>query len=802
MIARCAPRVAAVVCASVLGALVGVGAWLVATPHATARPVRIGRYVEIPYGFRVSHPCPLLGCDAARSGRLRGRFPAVAPARMWRQQTAQPVVDDGLAQPLVLADDLVIVAELGGVEAITRGGTRAFLAEIGAPTSINTPAVTPADELVAVTGRGDVLLITREGTVRARTRLSSGIRGAPLVLADGTIVVSTGDGLRGLDATLAPVFSLPLDAGGAGAPTLARDGRIAVVSGAELVLVDAEGRGAQHVELGGRVLEHVAVAPDGTLWAFVAPGEIVAVDASARVRARGANGVALDGAPIVAADGTVRAIVRSSAGRAALAAISATGRTLWERELAGVAKGLAIDEAGTTIVALQSLMPTGPGTTNVAPVGELVAIGADGEVRWRLATEGVPLGAPVRGDEGALYLLVGRGRTYIEAYGAAASALAPSDATQRAMHRSELDYELPEALIASEPLAERDGARLLLVERGAGPVADRQVRDLPGLLPPSLFIVNDTRVIPARLHAEKASGGKVELLLVRRLDVDSPASTHARENSASTHAGAHDERWEAMARGLKSLRDGAVLRIGDALIATVLRRGAEDTIEIALRPVGVASVEAALARVGELPLPPYLRREARPADDERYQTIFATKAGAVAAPTAGLHLSERLLEDLASAGHTLARITLHVGPGTFLPLRSDMLSEHAMHAEHYDVSTETAAAINQARAAGRPIVAIGTTVVRTLESAAQQDDAGQWNVTAGGGATRLFLYPPAQLHIVDALLTNFHLPKSTLLALVMAFAGIDPIRRAYAHAIAERYRFFSYGDAMLIRPPQ
>jgi len=793
VIVRCSPRVAAVVCGSVLGALVGVVAWLVPAPHATARPVRIGRYVEIPYGFRVSHPCPMLGCDAGRSGRLRGRFPDLAPARLWRQQTAQPVVDDGLAQPLVLAGDLVIVAELGGIEALTRGGTRAFLAEIGAPASINTLAVTPADEFVAVTGRGDVLLVTRDGTVRARTRLSSGIRGAPLVLADGTIVVSTGDGLRGLDATLAPVFSLPLDAGGAGAPALARDGRIAVVSGAELVLVDAEGRGAQHVELGGRALEHVAVAPDGTFWAFVAPGEIVAVDASARVRARGANGVALDGAPIVAADGTVRAIVRSRAGRPALAAISATGRTLWERELAGVAKGLALDEAGTTIVALQSPMPTGPGTTNVAPVGELVAIGADGEVRWRIATEGVPLGAPVRGDEGALYLLVGRGRTYIEAYGAAASALAPSDATHRAMHSSELDYELPEALIASEPLPERDGARLLLVERGVGPVADRQVRELPGLLPPSLFIVNDTRVIPARLHAEKASGGKVELLLVRRLDV---------ENSPSTGTAGNDERWEAMARGLKSLRDGAVLRIGDALIATVLRRGAEDTIELALRPVGLASVEAALARVGELPLPPYLRREARPVDDERYQTIFATKAGAVAAPTAGLHLSERLLEDLATAGHTLARITLHVGPGTFLPLRSDELSEHAMHAEHYEVTTETAAAINEARAAGRPIVAVGTTVVRTLESAAQQDDSGHFRVTAGGGATRLFIYPPTQLNVVDALFTNFHLPKSTLLALVMAFAGIDPIRRAYAHAIAERYRFFSYGDAMLIRAPQ
>ncbi len=350
------------------------------------------------------------------------------------------------------------------------------------------------------------------------------------------------------------------------------------------------------------------------------------------------------------------------------------------------------------------------------------------------------------------------------------------------MHASELDYALPEDLIASEPLAERDAARLLLVERGVGPTADRLVRELPTLLPPSLFVVNDTRVIPARLRAEKSSGGKLELLLVRRLS----------EPGAS-------ERWEAMARGLKSLREGAVLRIGDALTATVVGRRAEDTVELVLRAVHDVSVEAALARVGELPLPPYLRREARPADDERYQTVFATNAGAVAAPTAGLHLSARLLEELAAAGHTLARVTLHVGPGTFLPLRSDELAEHVMHAEHYEVSEDTARAVREARAAGRPIVAVGTTVVRTLESAAQRDGDGAWQVLAGTGETRLFLYPPADLHVVDALLTNFHLPKSTLLALVMAFAGIDPVRRAYAHAIAARYRFFSYGDAMLVR---
>ncbi len=352
------------------------------------------------------------------------------------------------------------------------------------------------------------------------------------------------------------------------------------------------------------------------------------------------------------------------------------------------------------------------------------------------------------------------------------------------MHIAELDYALPEELIASEPLAERDAARLLVVARGVGPVADASVRALPGLLPPALFVVNDTRVLPARLHATKASGGRVELLLVRRL----------------SDAGA-EERWESMARGLKSLRAGTELRVGDALAITVLGRVESDTVEVALRSLDGAPVESTLARVGELPLPPYLRREARPEDAERYQTVFAAHTGSVAAPTAGLHFSERLLAELDAAGHRLTRVTLHVGPGTFLPLRSDDLREHLMHAEHYEVSDEAARAIAEARREGRPIVAVGTTVVRTLESAAKQDAQGAWHVPAGTGETRLFLYPPAELRVVDALFTNFHLPKSTLLALVMAFAGVEPVRRAYAHAVRERYRFFSYGDAMLLKRP-
>jgi outer membrane protein assembly factor BamB len=383
---------------------------------AIARPVRIGRYVEIPYGFRAEDPCPTRGCDSRRSGRARGRFPDTAPSRLWRQQTAQPVFDDGLAPMVVLADDLVVVAELGVLEAFTRGGTPGFRAELGGGANLVTPAATPADELVAVTGRGEVLLVAHDGTVRSRARLPTSVRAAPLVLADGTIVLATGDGLRGLDATLAPVFFVPLDAGGAGAPSLLVDGRVVVGSGTELVLADAEGRGVTRVELGGRAVAHVAVAADGTLWSFAAPGELVAVDPSGRVRGRGANSRALEGAPALAPDGSARIFVRTGSGNTALAAITATGRTLWERELLGVPKGLATDDAGTTLVALRPPQPTGPGTTTAAPVGELVAIDASGEIRWRLPTEGAPRGAPVLGDDGALYLLVSQSRTFLESY--------------------------------------------------------------------------------------------------------------------------------------------------------------------------------------------------------------------------------------------------------------------------------------------------------------------------------------------------------------------------------------------------
>ena len=385
---------------------------------AAARPVRIGRLTTLPWGFREAHPCATLACDAGRGGRVRGRFPAVTPVRTWRHVTSEPVADLGHAHPLVLAGELVVVAGVGGIEGFTRGGTRAFHAAYGVAAMAHVPALTPGDDLVVATTRGDVLLVTREGVVRARARVPGGVRGAPLALADGTIVVGTSDALVGLDAELGPLFEVPLRGGASGAPVLTREGRVAVGAGADVVVTDAEGRGASRSELAARIDDHVAVAPDGTLWARVATGELVAIDPSGHARTRGAAGRADAFAPVVAADGSLRVFVRTSAGRTALAALAPTGRVLWERALDGVPRGVTVDAEGTSIAAMQAPLPTGPGTTNVAPIGELVAIDPHGEVLWRVVTEGVPFDAPVRGDAGALYVLVARERTALECYAA------------------------------------------------------------------------------------------------------------------------------------------------------------------------------------------------------------------------------------------------------------------------------------------------------------------------------------------------------------------------------------------------
>lgn len=347
------------------------------------------------------------------------------------------------------------------------------------------------------------------------------------------------------------------------------------------------------------------------------------------------------------------------------------------------------------------------------------------------------------------------------------------------MRLSDLDYELPEELIAQRPLARRDASRLLVVDVDAKTVEDHLFTELPALLPPSLFVFNDTRVFPARLLGHKSTGGQVELLLLRRLADGT-------------------DRWLAMGRSSKGLREGMELSLCDGrLSARVVRQVEDGQLEVDLA-ADRGTVDALIDEAGQVPLPPYIRRAAVADDRSRYQTVYARKPGAVAAPTAGLHFTEDGLRALADAGHETAYVTLHVGPGTFRPVQADSLDEHPMHEEAFEVPEDTVDAVERARAEGRPIVAVGTTVVRTLEASA--DDAG--HLVAGFGATRLFIRPLYTFKVVDHLVTNFHLPRSTLLALVMALAGVDLTRRAYREATERRYRFYSYGDAMLIRKGQ
>ena len=322
---------------------------------------------------------------------------------------------------------------------------------------------------------------------------------------------------------------------------------------------------------------------------------------------------------------------------------------------------------------------------------------------------------------------------------------------------ADFDFALPEELIAQRPVPARGGSRLLLL-RGER-VAHKRFADLAGLLAcGDLLVVNDTRVIKARLRARKDSGGAVELLIERVLG---------------------ERRALCQARSSKPLRAGRWLRVGAARVTVVGRRGEFHLLDFD------APVAAVLDQHGQVPLPPYIGRAADAGDESRYQTVYATKPGAVAAPTAGLHFDAELLERLRGDGVGVAPVTLHVGAGTFAPLRHDDLSRHRMHAERYTVPAATRAALTACR--GR-VVAVGTTVVRALETAAASgQDAGE---------TRLFITPGFRFQAVDALITNFHLPRSTLLMLVSAFAGMAPVRAAYAAAIAERYRFFSYGDAM------
>ena len=342
------------------------------------------------------------------------------------------------------------------------------------------------------------------------------------------------------------------------------------------------------------------------------------------------------------------------------------------------------------------------------------------------------------------------------------------------MKLSDFDYELPDSLVAQAPVSPRDASRLMFVPRDSGDVEDARFSELDRLLRPrDLLVFNDTRVIPARLVGAKASGGRCELLLVEPTEGEGGA------------------RWRALGQASKGLREGARLAFG-SLEASVEAVEADGFVVARFDRAG-PELAAAIEREGRVPLPPYIRRAPTDSDRERYQTILARVPGSAAPPTAGLHFTEDLLGRLAARGVARTTVTLHVGPGTFLPVRSDDVDAHRMHEERYEVPVEAARAFAACRAARGRIVAVGTTSVRTLESAF--DDGA---LRVGPGRTSIFIRPHHRFRAVDALVTNLHLPRSTLLMLVCAFAGRERVLAAYREAVARGYRFFSYGDAMLL----
>ncbi len=342
---------------------------------------------------------------------------------------------------------------------------------------------------------------------------------------------------------------------------------------------------------------------------------------------------------------------------------------------------------------------------------------------------------------------------------------------------SDYDYDLPAELIAQAPADRRDRSRLLRLDRRAGEVSHHRFDRLAQWLTPGdVLVVNDTAVIPARLVGRKATGGMVEVFI---LDYTGGVRQGGRFCC------------DCLVRASKPVKAGAVIHFGEEWCGRVV------DVEVGFCRVefsGAGGIDRLLDRLGHVPLPPYIRRVDRPEDRTAYQTVYAAVRGAVAAPTAGLHFTEQLLEEIRARGVAVAPITLHVGYGTFAPVRAADIRTHRMHAERYTISESTAAAVNAARAAGRRVVAVGTTAVRTLEFAAGQDG----RIRAGRGCCDLFIYPGYRFKAVDAVITNFHLPRSTLLMLVAAFAGREVILDAYRAAVAEGYRFYSYGDAMLI----
>ena len=358
------------------------------------------------------------------------------------------------------------------------------------------------------------------------------------------------------------------------------------------------------------------------------------------------------------------------------------------------------------------------------------------------------------------------------------------------MNLADFDFDLPDDLIAQQPPGERGGSRLLTLERATGGISHRQFSDLPSLLQPGdLLVVNDTRVFPARLIGTRLpGGGAAECFLVR------PAPPVHRSFSE----GGEPDTWIALVHPGQRLREGSRMRFdggGRTLHAEVIGRHFHGRRTVRLWTEEGSSVRDTIEAIGHVPLPPYIRRADAPLDRERYQTVYARERGSIAAPTAGLHFTPDLLAALAARGIERATVTLHVGYGTFQPVRVERVEDHQVEAEHFEVPPETAAAVTRAKREGRRVVAVGTTTTRTLESLAMRSDG---DLTEGRGETSLFIYPGFEFRVVSGLITNFHLPKSSLLMLVAAFAGRERVLAAYREAVAHRYRFYSYGDAMLI----
>jgi len=345
-----------------------------------------------------------------------------------------------------------------------------------------------------------------------------------------------------------------------------------------------------------------------------------------------------------------------------------------------------------------------------------------------------------------------------------------------ALRTADFDYPLPEDLVASHPAEARDESRLLVLDRRDGTLSDRRFPDLPEYLEEGdSLVINDTKVFPARLRGRKPTGARVEVLLLRPLAEDGEGRT-----------------WQALVRPGGKLKPGRVIEVDPDLKVHV-----EDSFEDGSRRVrleGYGTAWELVERHGEIPLPPYIRRPEEATDRERYQTVYARERGSVAAPTAGLHFTVRLLEQVEAVGVSVVPITLHVGVGTFRPVDVERPEDHRMHAESYELTASSARVLNRTREAGRRVWAVGTTSARTLESAASPD--GTFEPSAGW--TDLFIHPPYRFRAVDGLLTNFHLPRSSLLMLVAALAGREKVMEAYRHAVRQRYRFYSYGDAMLV----